>query len=111
MNAEPMRVTPITIAELIGRMERMKIGDVIGLACGVDEDGDPYDWHGILKIDMSKLDETANVWVMQYFGGSDTPRIFSDYNVGMFLAADLLKGLEECDLLNDGMVLIDVNDL
>ena len=111
MDRFDLKVERITVDQLIERMKKMECGDVIGLACGLDNDYEPYDWFGILKIDMSKLDESSNTWVMQYFGGSNTPRIFSDYDDGMFLAADLRKGLEECDLLHNGMVLIDVDDL
>lgn len=104
-------VRKLTIEELITRMERMENGDVIGLATTVWEDGSAEEWFGIMKIDLSRLDEESNVWVLQYFGGSPSPHIFNDYNNGQYLAADLKAALEDCDLLQeDGTVLLDIND-
>ena len=104
------RVPRITVEQLKKRMNAMKIGEVIGLACGVGWDGDPYDWFAVKRIDLSDVDADS-YWVIQYFGGSDTASIVTDYNAGFF-DEDLRKILKDKELLQeDGTVLIDTNDL
>ena len=106
-------VTKISLETLMHMMQDMKVNDVIGLAASVwEEDGETEgeEWFAIQKIDLSKTDSIWQYWVIQYFGGYDSPRIISDYNEGEYLEDDLRKALKETELLKEDGVWIDRND-
>lgn len=108
-------VKSITLYQLENRMKAMKTGEVIGLAQETwqvtDEPEDGMGWFGIKLIDLSGVDNTSMVWVVQWFGGGDfrTPSIL--YDNGYDFIDDLVSILKEKELLQpDGTVLIDEND-
>lgn len=109
------KVKSITLYQLENRMKAMKTGEVIGLAQETwqvtDEPEDGMGWFGIKLIDLSGVDEVSMVWVVQWFGGSDSPSILSDYDNSYYFIDDLVSILKEKELLQpDGTVLIDEND-
>lgn len=108
------KVVRISIEDLIKRMEDMKNGDIIDLATDAFGEGDSFEgegWFGIMKIDLSRLDDENNVWVLSWYGGSDYPRVFCDYDNGYYLSEDLVLALKDCELLQDNYtVYIDEDD-
>ena len=106
------KVKSITLNQWENRMKAMKTGEVIGLANWMDEDTNEGEgWFGIKLIDLSGVDEVSMVWVVQWFGGSDSPSILSDYDNSYYFEEDLVSILKDKELLQpDGTVLIDEND-
>lgn len=103
------KVNSITVQQLIDQMEEMEAGDVLGIAGEMDENGEGSMWYGLVKLDLSLIDEGSNVWVLQIYGGFGTPDIISDWDD---LEYDMRKLLDDWDLLQEeGTVLIDENDL
>lgn len=101
----------ITVERLMSMMRKLEVGEVIGLAADELDDGTAESWFGLMRIDLSRLDEESKVWVLQYFGGNDNPAILTDYDDEKFLREDLCKALADRSLLQqDGKVLMDIND-
>lgn len=101
----------ITVERLMNLMRKLEVGEVIGLAADEMDDGTAESWFGLMRIDLSRLDEESKVWVLQYFGGNDSPAILTDYDDEKFLREDLCLALTHRHLLQqDGKVLIDTND-
>lgn len=101
----------ITVERLMSMMRKLEVGEVIGLAADELDDGTAERWFGLMRIDLSRLDEESKVWVLQYFGGSDNPAILTDYDDEKFLREDLCLALTHRHLLQqDDKVLVDTND-
>lgn len=101
----------ITVERLMSMMRKLEVGEVIGLAADEMDDGTAESWFGLMRIDLSRLDDESKVWVLQYFGGSDNPAILTDYDDEKFLREDLCLALTHRHLLQqDDKVLVDTND-
>lgn len=101
----------ITVERLMSMMRKLEVGEVIGLAADELDDGTAESWFGLMRIDLSRLDDESKVWVLHYFGGNDNPAILTDYDDEKFLREDLCKALADRHLLQqDDRVLIDIND-
>lgn len=101
----------ITVERLMNLMRKLEVGEVIGLAADELDDGTAESWFGLMRIDLSRLDEESKVWVLQYFGGNDNPAILTDYDDEKFLREDLCLALTHRHLLQqDDRVLLDIDD-
>lgn len=109
--AESLKVVKITIEELMKRMDKMEIGEVIGLANYEDESCDEGGgWFGIKKIDLQPVQDWQ-VWVIDWFGGSGNVTAMTDYDDGAYLESDLRQALKDRELIQeDGMVLIQADE-